>query len=43
MNTLPWIIFMTNDIIRNMTLYHGLAIYKYATFVNVTSVAENTE
>ena len=24
-------------------LYHGLAIYREVTFVNVTSVAENTE
>ena len=28
---------------QHITLYHGLAIYREVTFVNVTSVAENTD
>ena len=30
-------------LVKHYSLYYGLAIYREVTFVNVTSVAENTE
>ena len=30
-------------LVQHYSLHHGLAIYREVTFVNVTSVAENTE
>ena len=38
----PWNILLGNYV-GHYPLYQGLAIYREVTFVNVTSVAENTE